>query len=524
MHLIKFFLYLIIIICLLLMEAETKRILGIFPHFGYSHFKVFYPLLRNLAEKGHNLTVITYIKAPSLPNDNYNELILKGMNVMNMASVNDMKARTLKGLFEEYIELHDKGQKSCKFLYESGYVEEVLKRHKQQPYDLVITEYFNTDCHLALPYLMKKPVVALSSCLLMPWHYDRIIMPDTPSFIQSELIGFRTPLSLQERLMNFLQAKILPLIYRYHTNYMDNKLVHHYLNIDIDVDQIAKQYTRLILGNQHYSLMDLRPFTQQFVEIGGIHINEEEIRNAIPSEVDLFLKNTTKDVLFISWGSMIKGSTLDQNKLQIILNVLTKQDIKVIWKWESDKVPIESDQFLFVKWAPQLTLLCHPKIKLFWGHGGLLSTTEAVYCGKPMLITPIYGDQYVNGFAVENRKIGRIIQINEIAEKTLKDKLTQLQHSNYSSKALQISQVFRDRQVKPLDTATWWVEHILDHKITEEVLNTYAVDLNWFVYYSLDVISILLVILIVFLLIIKFLIRFILRTCSYRKFHKLKEN
>ncbi|XP_065357950.1 UDP-glycosyltransferase UGT5 [Calliphora vicina] len=523
MNFLKFFCY-FATVCVLLIQVETKQILGIFPHFGYSHFKVFYPLLHNLSERGHNVTVITYIKATDLPKGNYEELILEGMEVVNVVPLDEMKARTWKGLFDEYIALHDEGQRSCERLYESGHIEEVLKRHQQQPYDLVITEYFNSDCQLALPYLMKTPVVALSSCLLMPWYYDRILMPDTPSYVQSEFVGFRTPLVWHERLMNFVQAKALSLFYRYYTNYLDNKLIQHYLKIDVDVTQIAKQNTRLIFGNQHYSLMGIRPFTQQFVEIGGIHISEKEANKALPAEVDLFLKNTKKDVLFISWGSMIKASTLDQDKLQAILNVLTKLDIKVIWKWESDEIPIKSDQFLFIKWAPQLALICHPKITLFWGHGGLLSTTEAVYCGKPMLLTPIYGDQFVNGFAVENRKIGRIINFDTIAEKTLKEELNQVLHANYSKKALEISKIFRDRKSKPLDTATWWIEHLLKHKVTEEVLHSYAVDLNWFVYYSLDVISLLLVIFVVFVFITKFLLSFILNRCVNAKYDKLKNN
>lgn len=213
MNLFKFFCC-CAVICIVLTHAEAKRILGIFPHFGYSHFKVFYPLLQNLSEKGHNVTVITYIKTPSLPKGSYEELLLEGVEVVNVVPLVEMKARTWKGLFDEYIALHNEGQQSCKRLYRSGHVGEVLERHQQQPYDLVITEYFNSDCQMALPYLMKIPVVALSSCLLMPWYYDRILMPDTPSFVQSEFVGFRTPLNWHERLMNFVQAKALSLLYR----------------------------------------------------------------------------------------------------------------------------------------------------------------------------------------------------------------------------------------------------------------------------------------------------------------------
>lgn len=199
---------------MIIVPNESKEILGIFPHFGYSHFKVFYPLLRNLAERGHNVTVITHIKSPDPHLATYEELLLEQMEVVNVVPLTEWMPRTWKGLIDEYVGLHVEGQESCERLYESGYIQQVLQRHKRKPYDIVITEYFNSDCQLVVPYLMKTPIIGLSSCLLMPWYYDRILLPDIPSFVQSEFIGFATPLNWQERLTNFLQAKVLSLLYR----------------------------------------------------------------------------------------------------------------------------------------------------------------------------------------------------------------------------------------------------------------------------------------------------------------------
>lgn len=64
-------------------------------------------------------------------------------------------------------------------------------------------------------------------------------------------------------------------------------------------------------------------------------------------------------------------------------------------------------------------------MKLFWSHGGLLGVTEAVYCGKPMIVTPIYGDQFLNAYAVNNRGVGKIIFYNEIDKERLLNALLQ---------------------------------------------------------------------------------------------------
>lgn len=89
---------------------------------------------------------------------------------------------------------------------------------------------------------------------------------------------------------------------------------------------------------------------------------------------------------------------------------------------------------------------------------------------------------------------------------------------------MEISKIFRDRQAKPLETATWWVEHLLEHKITKEILHSYAVDLNWFVFYSVDAICILVAIIVVIMVITKSLLRLVLSRGDRKNYDKLKQN
>ncbi|XP_017477432.1 PREDICTED: UDP-glucuronosyltransferase-like [Rhagoletis zephyria] len=475
----------------------SRRILGIFPHFGYSHFKVFYPLLRTLAEHGHHITVVTHIKASSdTKPPNYEELLLGGHPTGNFVTFNQvLPRRPLHYLLLEAELLHSEGQKSCKKFYESGHVETILKLHEQQPFDLVITEFFNTDCQLGIPYLLQVPVVGLSSCLLMPYYYDRIALPDFPSYVQSEFVGFPEELSWHQRLLNFVQMKFIKNLYRYRTNYYDRQLIKKYLNVDFDVDEFAKRSTSLILVNQHYTFNGNKPLTPQLIEMGGIHIEEKATTATLPAEIEKFLKNAPHDgVLFVSWGSMVRASSMPSEKAQAIVKALEQQPFNVIWKWESDELPTKSKKFLFVKWAPQLSLLCHPKVKIFWGHAGLLGTTENVYCGKPIITTPLYGDQSVNAYAIQNRGAGTILLYDDINEKNLLATLKEIRRKSYAEHAAALSHIFRNRDMKPLDKAVWWVEHLLQEqgKTAHKLLQTKATKLNWFVYYSLDSVCILL--------------------------------
>ena len=52
-------------------------------------------------------------------------------------------------------------------------------------------------------------------------------------------------------------------------------------------------------------------------------------------------------------------------------------------------------------------------------HGGLLGITEAVHCGVPVIVTPIYGDQFLNAAAVKSRGTAIILKLHDINEKNL---------------------------------------------------------------------------------------------------------
>lgn len=126
----------------------------------------------------------------------------------------------------------------------------------------------------------------------------------------------------------------------------------------MDVNEVVKANTALMLVNQHYSLSGVQPLSPQLVQIGGIHINHTQLTEQLPHNIEDFLRNAKEDVIYISWGSMLRTFSLDPNKVQAILRAFENLPFNVIWKWENDNVPTKSNKFLFVKWAPQFRLLC----------------------------------------------------------------------------------------------------------------------------------------------------------------------
>lgn len=55
----------------------------------------------------------------------------------------------------------------------------------------------------------------------------------------------------------------------------------------------------------------------------------------------------------------------------------------------------------------------HPNLKLFITHGGLLSTTESIHFGVPLVGIPVLADQHLNMKSVDSKGFGIAVTLSE---------------------------------------------------------------------------------------------------------------
>lgn len=116
----------------------------------------------------------------------------------------------------------------------------------------------------------------------------------------------------------------------------------------------------------------------------------------LPSDIQSFIESAEHGVVYFSLGGNLKPSKMKEEKKKAIQAALTKLKQKVIWKWDDDSVKVDPKKFMVRKWFPQDDILAHKNVKLFVTHGGLLSCTESILRGKPIVGIPIFGDQMVS--------------------------------------------------------------------------------------------------------------------------------
>lgn len=114
--------------------------------------------------------------------------------------------RRYYGHFYEFWFIYEWGQESCQAAYNSSAIQKVLNSNVK--YDVILMETFNTDCLMGVVWKLQAPVIGLSSCNLMPWHYDRVGNPHLPSFIPSLFMEHSDKMTFRQRFMNFIDIHL----------------------------------------------------------------------------------------------------------------------------------------------------------------------------------------------------------------------------------------------------------------------------------------------------------------------------
>lgn len=179
----------------------------------------------------------------------------------------------------------------------------------------------------------------------------------------------------------------------------------------------AMKNVNLVLLNSHFTLSYPRPYVPNMIEVGGLHINR--VPNPLPQDIKEYLDSAKEGVIYCSMGSNIESTSLPVEKREAFLKAFAQLKEKVMFKWENDDLPGRPENVFIKGWYPQEDILAHPNVKVFITHGGLLSSTETIYHGKPVIGIPIFGDQGLNMARAERAGNGIILNYNNLTQEAL---------------------------------------------------------------------------------------------------------
>ncbi|XP_067012865.2 UDP-glycosyltransferase UGT5 [Anabrus simplex] len=510
---------LLLLLCTTLDVTSSARILGLFPHFGKSHFDFFEPLMKTLARRGHEVVVVSHFPQTK-PLANYTDISLRGCLPDYAPSVSAVSftETLLAKRFGNTPSLGVLGAFVCNFGLSYPPVQELIS--SDQHFDLIIYELFNTDCFLGFAHKFKAPSIAASSCGIPFLDGERFGNPDNPSYIPILFEPSTVKMTFMERLFNtvhYIFIKTLsPVVFDWPAEWYARK----YFGETLPPLWELQRNASLFFINHHFSINRPRPQVPGVIELAGLHISPVK---KLPQEFQEFLDGAEHGVIYFSMGSLIKADTLSESRRQALVEAFAELPQRVLWKWDSDVLPGQPKNVKIAKWMPQFDILNHPNVKLYIGHGGQLGVIEAAHCGVPMIAIPMLGDQDSNIRHLELAGMAIRLSYWSLSKESVLGAIrTIVTDPSYKENAMKVSRAYHDRPMSAMDTAVYWTEYVIRHRGAPH-LRSAAVDLNFFQYLLLDVIATVLAVAGIISFVIYKVIKRIFRAVFKRKVLKSKK-
>ncbi|XP_044727974.1 UDP-glycosyltransferase UGT5-like, partial [Chrysoperla carnea] len=494
----------LILISITLNVVNSARILFLSPSPSYSHSVAYFPIIRELSLRGHQVV--------SILSDNLNDPKLTNLTEIDvhdhLYGLKDAKYLMDNLMNNPYFDqtkwYHDYSYRIMDHFLQFPGVQELIQHPEKYNFDLVITEWITYQSVIAFADLFKCPLIGISSYTIFLHGHDAIGNPTHPTYIPNAWDQHVDPKSFWDRLKSVYNSVEYRLHYKYYVLPRQNSLVQKYFGdrVTRNIEEIEKDVS-LVLTNTNPILHGAYPKVANLIEFGGIHVQKY-----VPPEKDLqsFLDSAENGFIYFSLGSALRSIFFGDKIINIMLNVFEKLPYKVVWKFESE-LNVKLNNVYTSKWLPQRAILEHKNCKLFMTQGGLQSAEETIRAGIPLLIIPFFSDQYLNGGRFEQLGMGKRLLRSQITEERIEQAIYEIiNNTRYKETVIEISKTLWDQQTKPLDRAIWWIEYVIRHKGAKYLRNP-ALNAPWYQVQLLDVYLFILSILILAIVIVSFAIR-----------------
>ena len=164
---------------------------------------------------------------------------------------------------------------------------------------------------------------------------------------------------------------------------------------------------------------DLRPLADGWTRMDS-SVRETDEDYALPAQVAE--RPDSSALIYLSLGSL---GGADVDLMQRLVDVLgtTRHRFVVSKGPRADRINL-ADNMVGVQMVPQTTVI--PQVDLVISHGGNNTVTETLHFGKPLVVLPLFGDQYENAQRIDELGFGVRLNTYEFTDHELTDAVDRL--------------------------------------------------------------------------------------------------
>ncbi|XP_017774703.1 PREDICTED: UDP-glucuronosyltransferase 2C1-like [Nicrophorus vespilloides] len=492
-------------------HCHGAKILGVFPYPSKSHFILGRTLLKELAARGHEVTMISPFPLDK-PLKNYKDVHMSRVMEWKYGIMKEMGDPEL-GVVRKLLTFYGNLPQAVKMIYEEPELNELLKSGEK--FDVAINMMGYTEAILGIGHLLNATNIGFSIMGGMPVYNYHSGIPSPYAYVPNTFYIYNDKMNFLQRVMNTIVSLTFNMLVHF-SHYPKQRETLKEYHPTLELNDLIRDVD-LYLINSHFATESPRPHLTNTIQIGGFHLYEKE---KLPSDLKQFMDESKHGVILFSLGANIQIAKLKPETIQNIISAFSKSKYDFVMKYEKD-MPNLPKNIKVSNWLPQKAILEHPKCKAFFTHGGLGGTAEAVYNGVPMVAIPFFGDQRKN--VADGLDFGYTIELSftNITESSMTEAINEITgNAKYASAAKFRSDIYRNQEINPMDKAVFWIEHVAKHRGAKH-MKPMATELAWYQYMLIDVFAFLAAIVLLTLSIIYLIIKTLIRLCK-KSSNKLK--
>lgn len=347
---------------------------------------------------------------------------------------------------------------------------------------------------------MLGSYLGLPTVLNVRWIMSReahfTIAPSPLSYIPAFGSEVSDQMTFRDRLKNLLHYALAQYLDHMVTGRAYQGLISEFIDPETNIFSLT-QGADLWLMRVDFVFEFPRPTMPNVVYVGGFQCKPSR---PLPDELEMFMQSSGEHgVIVMSFGTRFKG--LDLNLSEIFASAFARLPQKVVWRHGGPKPSTVGNNTLLLDWIAQNDLLGHPKTKVFITHGGTNSIYEAIYHGVPMLAISLILDQFDNMVRLKAKGIAEVLEVTELDVDTLTQSLKNIMDEKqlYVKNMHEISSLYHDTPLKPMESIIFWLEFVMRHKGAAH-LRTQAYKMPWFAYYNMDILAFIIALFMIFFL------------------------
>ncbi|XP_066971028.1 UDP-glycosyltransferase UGT5-like [Macrobrachium rosenbergii] len=457
-------------------ESNAYNVLFVGAIGSKSHQNFYKPIVEELAKSGHQVTLVTPFPSKGVKN-NIREVVVTEGNV-GLMNLNHFEASFVPGVgrFVHYLE-------ACEKTLAHKEVQE-LSREK---YDVILLSNFFCDCYLSLIHQLKVPFIYVSPLRLLSHNAEDIGNPAYPAFLNFPILDYQHPFTFLQRTANVILETFGTRMFRHMISNLEESCRSAGLCLEDmpSFEEIQKNVSMIFLNSVRELEFPSRPYVPGIVHAGGIHCRPAK---PLPQDLQEWIEGSGEHgFIFFSLGSVVKSTDLPEKNRQMLIKVFSSLKQRVLWKWDDDVMPDLPPNVKIMKWLPQQDILGHSKLRLFMTHGGLFSTFESIYHGRPIIGLPVFADQQSNMKTVERQGWGKTILWKDMTEDILLQNIIAVMDNKQMQQHVQLqSRIMRDQPISPQETVVFWTEYVIRYNGAKHLRCPIA-DMPWYKVYNVDV-------------------------------------